>query len=88
MLQILGTPGYTCNYLRLLLQNSFDDLKLPVRVENRTCSHGFKDFVNSDQEFLTQFVVSELLGSRRLHSKTFMKGEGLFLTGETMSIGT
>ena len=42
MLQILGTPGDTCSRIRLLLQNSFEDVKLPVGVENRRCSHGLK----------------------------------------------
>ena len=42
MLQILGTPGYTCNRLRLLLQNSFEDDELPVQVKNCMCSHGFR----------------------------------------------
>ena len=39
MLQILGTPGYMCNLLQLLLQNSFEGVKLPVRVENGRCNH-------------------------------------------------
>ena len=42
MLQILGTPGYTCNRLRLLSQNSFEDVKLSVRVDNCRCSRGLK----------------------------------------------
>ena len=42
LLQILGIPGYTCNHLRLLSQNSFEDVELPVQVKNRRCSHGFK----------------------------------------------
>ena len=33
----LGKPGYTCNCLRLLSQNSFED----VRVENIRCNQGF-----------------------------------------------
>ena len=42
IVQILGIPGYVCNRFRLLSQNSFEDVELPVRVENRRCSHGFK----------------------------------------------
>ena len=41
MLQVLGTPGYTCNHLRLLSQNSFEDVELPLQVKNLRCSHGF-----------------------------------------------
>ena len=32
MLQTLGLTGFTCNQLRLQSQNSFDDVKLPVRI--------------------------------------------------------
>ena len=41
MLQILGTPGYTCNRIRRLSQNNFEDMKLSVQIENRRCSHGW-----------------------------------------------
>ena len=33
MLQILGIPGYKCNRLRVLSQNSFEDDDLPVQVK-------------------------------------------------------
>ena len=42
MLQMLGQPAYWCNHLRLLSQNSFEDVKLPVRVENCRCRQGLK----------------------------------------------
>ena len=32
MMQILGTPGHTCNNVWLLLQNSFEDVELLVRA--------------------------------------------------------
>ena len=38
----IGTIGYWCNHLRLLSQNSFEDVKLPVRVENCRRSHSLK----------------------------------------------
>ena len=42
MLHVFGTPGDTCNRIRLLLQNSFQDVKLPVLVENHRYSHSLK----------------------------------------------
>ena len=42
MIQTLEVTGYTCNLL-LLLQISFAGVELPVRVENRGCSHGLTD---------------------------------------------
>ena len=42
MLQILGIPGYTCNRLRFLSQNSFEGDELPVQLKNRMCSRGFR----------------------------------------------
>ena len=41
---ILGTRGYTCNRSRLLSQNSFEDVELPVRAENCRYSQGFMPF--------------------------------------------
>ena len=40
MLQILGYLATLANPLRLLSLGSFKDVELPVRVENRRCSHG------------------------------------------------
>ena len=57
MSQILATPGYTCNHLRLLPQNSFDDVELPVPVENRRC--------NNDD-----FLLSQSTGHAQDHSAT------------------
>ena len=42
MLKILETPGYICNHFRLLSQDRFDNVELPVRVENRRCSRYFE----------------------------------------------
>ena len=50
MLHILGTPGYTCSRLGLLSQNSFENVKLPVRVENRRCNHGLRHSFYSQVE--------------------------------------
>ena len=38
MLQILQVTDYTCNKFRVLSQNSLENVKLPVGVENRRCS--------------------------------------------------
>ena len=40
MLQILRYLATLANPLRLLSLGSFKDVELPVRVENRRCSHG------------------------------------------------
>ena len=40
VLQTLRIPGDTCKRIRLLLQNSCEDVKLQVGVEDRRCSHG------------------------------------------------
>ena len=56
MLQILGIPGYKCNRLRLLQQNSFEDGDLPVQVKKRMCSHGFRQELHfSRAPFKTSF---------------------------------
>ena len=34
MVQILRTPSYTCNLLQLLLHNNFEDVEVPVQVQN------------------------------------------------------
>ena len=41
MLQTLEVTGYMYNRLQLLPQNSFENVDLPVPVENRRCSNGF-----------------------------------------------
>ena len=45
VLQALEIIGHTCKHPRLLSQNNSEDVELPVRVENRRCSRGFKDTV-------------------------------------------
>ena len=42
-------PGYKCNRLQLLSQNSFEDDDLPVQVKKRMCSHGFRQELRTFQ---------------------------------------
>ena len=46
MLQISGSPGYTCSRLRLLLQSGFEGVELPVRVENHKYSNGLSELAH------------------------------------------
>ena len=59
MLQILGIPGYTCNLLWLLSQNRFEDVELPVRVENHRCNNGFTFWLYSNFANETTIYFSE-----------------------------
>ena len=56
MLQILGTLGYKCNRLRHLLQNSFENVELPVRVENRTGLLLLNDYLKLKLEGIIQII--------------------------------
>ena len=43
-------PGYKCNRLQLLSQNSFEDDDLPVQVKKaHVCSHGFRQELHTFQ---------------------------------------
>ena len=42
MLQTLQVTGYTCSRPKFLLNNSYEEVELPVQVENRRCSDDFK----------------------------------------------
>ena len=64
MLQILGTPGYTCNRLRLLSQNCFEGGELPVQEENRMCSHGFRHELRTFQPNTFQDMFLDTSESR------------------------
>ena len=59
MLKILETPGYICNHLRLLSQDRFDNVELPVRVENRRCSRYFEPQLNVSGKHL-KFCLSSM----------------------------
>ena len=59
MLKILETPGYICNQLRLLSQDRFDNVELPVRVENHRCSRYFEPQLNVSGKHL-KFCLSSM----------------------------
>ena len=44
--------------LRLLLQNSFEDVEMPVQVENSRCSHGFRQYFTCC--YVAGYVVNTL----------------------------
>ena len=56
MLQTLEITGYTCNCLRLLSQNSFEDIELPVRVENCRCKCGLSKLTDKHGLKFVQFL--------------------------------
>ena len=55
--------GYTCNRVRLLSQNRFEDVELPVRVENRRCSHGFRGRYQADICHFCNFASEKATGT-------------------------
>ena len=55
-------PGYMCNRLRLLSQNSFEDDELPVQVKNRICSHCFRHELRTFQRNTFQDMLLDSQG--------------------------
>ena len=63
-------PGYKCNRLQLLSQNSFEDDDLPVQVKKRMCSHGFRQELRTFQTISAfQHVFGHL--ETRVEERTF-----------------
>ena len=48
----IGVSGLTCNRLRLLSRNNFEDVELPVQVENHRRGRSFKVDLLSSQKSL------------------------------------
>ena len=64
-----------CNHLRLLLQNSFEDIKLTVRVENRRCSHSLKPglrMVVTIAEHVCDYVPNSVLKLLKCRLQIFL----------------
>ena len=76
MLQILGTPVYTCNRFRLLSQSSFEDVKLPVLVGNRRCNRGLKLLLY----FRTDILIREATFHRKIILTKFIQMHSALVT--------